>query len=469
MSWFKKEELLDRSTLLFSNKALISVIVPLVLQQVFAVLVGTIDTMMVAYTGEAAVSGVSLVNTLDTLLVIFFTAMVTGGSVVISQALGKKESQETHESAKQLLYISTAIAIVLAAVVVLLRRPLLYLLFGSVEVDVMHHAMGYFFFVALSFPALAIIESAGACFRSAGNTVISLAVSLVANLLNVCGNAIFIMVFDMGGAGAGLSTLIARVVAAIISLVLVHQKKRVVHVEQLLRYKPNPNVIRRILHIGVPNGLENTMFQFGRLLTQALIATMGTSVIAANSVALSISNFQYMTGTACSAAMITVVGRCIGAEEKRQATYYARKILAINYGLIWTVILGILLFLRPLIGLYDLSPESARLAQDLILFHCIVAGLIWPIGFMLPSSFRAAGDVRFTMVVSVASMWLFRVATAYPLALDSVSVFGLFTIPGFGMGIMGVWTAMFIDWVFRCSLFFIRHASGRWLRAKQSV
>ena len=260
MSWFKKEELLDRSTLLFSNKALISVIVPLVLQQVFAVLVGTIDTMMVAYTGEAAVSGVSLVNTLDTLLVIFFTAMVTGGSVVISQALGKKESQETHESAKQLLYISTAIAIVLAAVVVLLRRPLLYLLFGSVEVDVMHHAMGYFFFVALSFPALAIIESAGACFRSAGNTVISLAVSLVANLLNVCGNAIFIMVFDMGGAGAGLSTLIARVVAAIISLVLVHQKKRVVHVEQLLRYKPNPNVIRRILHIGVPNGLVSNLF-----------------------------------------------------------------------------------------------------------------------------------------------------------------------------------------------------------------
>ena len=192
-------------------------------------------------------------------------------------------------------------------------------------------------------------------------------------------------------------------------------------------------------------------------------------MIAANSVALTISNFQYMTGTACSAAMITVVGRCIGAEERRQAMYYSRKILAINYGLIWTVILGIVVFLRPLVGVYDLSPASSELAQDLIIRHCIVAGLIWPIGFMLPSSFRAAGDVRFTMVISVVSMWVFRVAIAYPLALDSVSVFGLFTIPGFGLGIMGVWTAMFIDWVFRCSLFLVRHVSGRWLRVKRLV
>ena len=270
----------------------------------------------------------------------------------------------------------------------------------------------------------------------------------------------------MGAAGAGLATLIARIVSAGVLLVFIHRKQYPVRIERLLSYKPNPRIIRQITHIGVPNGLENTLFQFGRLLTQTLVATMGTSVIAANSVGLTISGYQYMTGTTCSTVMIVVVGRCIGAQKLEQAKYYSRKILAINYGLLWTVILGSLIFLGPLVGMYDLSEASAELSKTLIIWHFIIAAMIWPLGFMLPSSFRAAGDVRFPMVISIASMWIFRIALAYFFALDSISVFGLFTIPGLGLGIMGVWGAMFVDWVFRCSVFLIHYLRGKWLKKR---
>lgn len=466
MFCLKKERIPAGEELLFSRKALIALTVPLLLQQVLEVLVGTVDSAMVAYTGEAAVSGVSLINTLDTVLIIFFTAMVGGGSVVVSQALGRKASDEVHESAKQLLYITFLISAVLTATVLLFRRPLLKLLFGNVETDVLNEALGYFFFVALSFPFLAISSSVSACFRSSGNSTIPLIVSIVANLLNVGGNAWFIMGLDMGAAGAGLGTLVARAVTTVIFLLLILQKKYPVHIDRLFHYRPNKKIIRQITRIGVPNGVENTMFQFGRLLTQTIVSAMGTSVIAANSVALTISNYQYMTGTACSTVMIAVVGRCIGAGKEGQAKHYSRKILAINYAMIWAVIAFILIFLDPLVGLYHLSDATAELSKNLIVRHVVFASVIWPLGFMLPSAFRAAGDVRFPMVISIFSMWVFRILFAYWMALDTVSVFGLFTVEGLGLGILGVWSAMFIDWIFRCAVFFLHWCRGKWLRAK---
>lgn len=466
MFFSKKEYSPKKEELLFSSKALMALIVPLLFQQVLEVLVGTIDSVMVAYTGEAAVSGVSLVNTMDVVLVLFFTAMVGGGSVVIAQALGRKEEKEIRESTKQLLYLTLFISIVLTIIVLIFRHSLLNLLFGDVEAAVMSEALGYFFYVALSFPALAISSSIGASFRAAGNSTIPLVVSIIANVINVGGNAWFIFGLGMGAAGAGLGTLIARTVSALILLVLIHRKKYPTHIEKLFHYKPDGKIIRRIAGIGIPNGVENTMFQFGRLLTQTLVATMGTSVIAANSVALTISNYQYMTGTACSTVMIAVVGRCIGANRNDQAKYYSRKILLINYALIWAVNLGTLIFLSPLVGMYNLSTASSELSKTMILWHITMASVIWPIGFMLPSAFRASGDVRFPMVISVTCMWIFRICSAYFLALDSVNVFGLFTTPGLGMGIYGVWVAMFIDWFVRTFIYILHYLRDKWLKPK---
>ncbi|MBO5270001.1 MAG: MATE family efflux transporter, partial [Clostridia bacterium] len=449
--------------MMFSRRELMKIVIPLIIQQILAVTVGMVDTMMVSAAGEAAVSGVSLVNSLDVLLVMAFTSLAAGGAVVVSQFLGQKNREATLSSAKQLLYASTGIAVLLTVIVLLLRVPLLNLLFGDVEPDVMQSAQGYFFFVALSFPLLAIENSCAALFRAMGNSMISMLASLGMNLVNVCGNALLIMHFGMGAAGAAIATLFARLCGAALLLVLIHNKKNEVYVERLFHYRPDFKIIKAILRIGVPNGIENSMFQFGKLLTQSLISSMGTAAIAANAVAHTLANFQYMPGTAFSNTMVTVVGRCIGAKEKEQAKYYARRLTAATYGCLWVVILLTFLFAKPIIGIYDLSAEGSELALRLILYHSVCAAVLWPTAFTLASSFRAASDVKFPLVVSMFSMWAFRVALSYVFATESVSVFGLFVIPGLGLGPIGVWIAMTVDWVFRAILFAIRHFSGKWL------
>ncbi len=467
MTLFKRSAQIPKNELLFSQKDLTKLIIPLLFHQILNVAVGTIDSMMVAYAGEEAVSGVSLVSTLDILLTLFFTSLVGGGAVVIAQTLGKKDSKSANDAAKQLLYITTAVSVVITVIVLAFRNPLLTLLFGKTEAAIMKNASEYFFYIVLSFPLVAMFESISACFRSAGNTFISLIVALIINFFNICGNAVLIIGMGMEAAGAAISTFIARFVGVAVLFFLILQKKHPVHIEKLFSYKPDMPTIRKILYVGVPNGIEGCMFQFGRLLTQALVSTLGTTAIAANAVGLTICNFQYITGTVCSTIMITVVGRCIGAGDKRQAKYYSRNVLAINYIILWIVILFTMVFLNPLVSAYNLSDASAELAKRLILYHAMFAAAIWPIGFMLPSAFRAANDVRFPMIVSTLSMWLFRVAGAYVVALDTVSVFGLFSFPGLGLGAMGVWIAMTVDWVFRVALYLFRYLSGRWLRSSR--
>ena len=451
---------------LFSRRDLFRLIVPLIIQQILSVTVGTVDSMMVSHAGEAAVSGVSLVNTLDTLLVLVFTSLVTGGSVVISQALGKKDLTHARASVKQLLYAATGIAALLTIVVLSLRRPLLSLLFGSVEADVMRSAEGYFFFVALSFPFLAIDSANAASFRAMGNSMVSLLVSLMMNVINIVGNALFIFVFEWGAVGAAVATLIARMAGATVLTILIHNRKNVLYIERLFHYRPDFKVIRSILHIGIPNGIENGMFQFGKLLTQTLVSTMPTAAIAANAVANTLANFQYMTGSSFSNSMVTVVGRCIGAKEKEQAKRYSRLMIALGYGALILVALITVIFARPLIAAYDISAESSSQAYSLIMYHTVCAVLVWPIAFILPSAFRAASDVRFPLMVSMFSMWFFRVALSYFFAPAAFTFLG-FTFTGLGMGVMGVWIAMTIDWAFRTALFLWRYLSGKWLTVKR--
>lgn len=450
------------SDMLFTKRDLLKITVPLIIQQVLAVTIGMVDTMMVSSAGEAAVSGVSLCTTLDILLINVFTALVSGGAVVIAQFLGKRDMDLVKDSSKQLLYATTGVAVLIMLIVLVVRVPLFNLLFGDVEADVMNSAQSYFFFIALSFPFLGLYDAGAALFRTMGNSMVSMLVSIFMNILNVIGNAILIMEFDMGAAGAAISTLVSRIIGAVIMTALLHNKKNVIHVEKLFHYRPNFGIIKSILRIGVPNGIENSMFQFGKLLTQSLISSMGTAMIAANAVGSTIVNFQYMPGGAIGAVMITVVGRCIGAQEKEQAKKYARILVTATYACLWVVVLGTWIFAEPLIGLYNLSPESADAAKTLILTHAACAAAIWPIAFTLPNAFRAASDVKFSMKISVFSMWVFRVALSYVFAKESISLFG-FTIPGLSMSVLGVWVAMYVDWVFRAILFVIRFISGKWL------
>ena len=449
--------------MLFSRKDLLKIVIPLIIQQVLAVLIGMIDSVMVSSVSEAAVSGVSLVGSLDMVLILLFSSLVAGGSVVVSQALGKGKRELVLNSSKQLIYVATAMALFVSVTVLIFRVPLLNLLFGDADADVMGHARKYFFFMALSFPFLAVENAGAALLRSMGKTGASMGISVFMNLLNVAGNALMIYVFHLEAMGAAVATLFARIVGAVISMILLHNKKNPVYVEKLFHYRPDFGVIKRILRIGVPSGVESCMFQFGKLMTQSLISSMGTTAIAGNAVAMSLVNFQYMPGTAIGLAIVTVVGRCIGAGELGQAKKYSRILLFSTYACLWFVNLTMVLLADPIIGIYHTSAETAGLIRFLLLTHSAVGSLIWPVAFTTPHIFRSASDVRFSMIVSVSSMWVFRVALGYVLSLESVSLFGL-EIPGLGFGVSGVWMAMYVDWVFRAVLFGIRYFTGRWIQ-----
>jgi len=435
----------------------------MMIQQVLSITVGTADSMMVASAGEAAVSGVSLVGTLDAVLVIAFSSLVTGGTVTVSHALGKKDRALTQECAKQLLYITCAISMVIALIVGIFRRPLLSMLFGTAEADVLLSANDYLRILVLSFPFLALYSSGAALFRTMGDTMTELRLAILSNVINIAGNALFIFGFHMGAAGAALATLLCRLVCAIIVVRKLHNPGRDICIHQLWHYRPDRAIIRKMLHIGVPHGIESSMFQVGRLATQVLISGMGTAAIAANSVALTLANYLYMPSSAIANAVITVVGRSWGAGEIQQSKKYARILLFWEYLCMWGMSLFLVILGRPIIGLYHLSAEGAQIAMELTIFHCICVSLIRPLGFNLPSVFKAVGDTRFTMVVSSLSMWIMRVGFSYVFALETVQVFGL-SLPGFGIGIMGVWVAMAGDWMVRGTLYTIRFLRDTWLK-----
>ena len=448
--------------MLFTKKDLIKITLPLILQQLLNVLVSTVDSIMVANVGEEAVSGIALVGSLDTVLITFFTALTTGGTVIISQFLGKKNARQVKEATKQTLYISTLAAAALAVTVLIFRVPMLNLLFGDAEPGVMYHARRYFFFIALSFPFLAIDGACGSALRAAGDSMTSMLVSFGMNLVNVAGNALLIYAIPLGAAGAAIATLAARVAGSIVLIAMLHTDRWPVKLERLFHYRPDWKIIRRILHIGVPNGIESCMFQFGRLMTQSLISGLGTVSIAANSIANTLANYQYLPGAAIGNASIAVIGRCVGAKETKQAKRYSRILLLTAYCCIWVIVLVTLLFGKAIIGAWKLSPESAALTFRLILLHSLAAAVIWPSGFVLPHMFRAASDVKFPMTVSITSMWVFRIALCFVLVPESIHLFGL-TVPGLGMGVIGVWIAMIIDWLVRAALYLWRFFSGRWL------
>ena len=437
--------------MLFTRKDLTRIFLPLLLEQILAVTVGMFDSMMVSSAGEAAVSGVSLVDSINILLSNIFAALATGGAVVCSQFLGRRDHEAARTSAKQLYYVVFFVSSAIMAIALLFRSSLLSLIFGRIEADVMGHAQIYFLFTALSYPFLAVYNGGAAIFRAIGNSKISLYVSLGMNAVNIAGNAILIYGLGLGAAGAAIATLFSRILGAIVMLVLSYNKENPIYVGKLFRVRLNFPIIRNILHIGVPSGMENGMFQFGKLLTQSLVSTFGTAAIAANAVAHTLSSFEYAAGGAVGLTMITVIGRCVGAGEKEQAKQYVKKLMGVAYAVMLAVALLLTLFAKPIIGVYKLSAESAALALTLIFLHNVFAATIWPLAFTLPNSFRAASDVRYPMIVSVLSMWIFRVACSYVFAL------------GLDMGVLGVWVSMMIDWVVRAILFVIRFCSGRWL------
>ncbi len=438
---------------LFSNQDLARLIGPLIIEQILAVTVGIMDTMMVSSAGEAATSGVSLVDMISNLIINIFAAVATGGAVVTSHHLGRGDRREARRSAGQLLVITALIAVVIMVFSIVCRRPLLNTLYRGIEADVMRNALIYLVISALSYPFLAVYNSCAALFRSMGNSRISMQVSIVMNLINVAGNAWFIFGMGWGVAGAALATLISRIVACVVLFVRLHNPGLEVCLERgWLRW--DGATIRRILHIGIPNGVENSIFQLGRVLVVSIIATFGTVQIAANAVANNFDGMGVLPGQAMNLAMITVIGQCVGAGDYDQAEYYAKKMMKITYLINSLCCACVILSLPLTLKLYNLSYETLKLSFFLILIHDGFAILMWPSAFTLANVLRASGDVRFPMVVSIASMIVFRIGLSYVIGI------------GMGLGAIGVWIAMVVDWIARMSCFIGRYMSGRWKEMK---
>ncbi len=435
---------------MFSRKDLLRLIIPLIIEQILAVTIGMADTIMVSSVGEAAVSGISLVDTINVLLINIFSALATGGAVVASQYLGRGDQENACKAAKQLVYTITAGALALTIIALVFRKPIIRFAFGSIEPDVMRNADTYLLLSAISYPFLAIYNGGAALYRSMNNSKISMLVSLLMNIINICGNAILIYIFDMGVAGAGTASFFSRAIAAVIMLVLLHKQSSPIHINRIYSPEFHPQMVKNILRIGVPNGLENGMFQIGKVLVQSLIASFGTISIAANAVANNFASIEVLPGSAIGLAMITVVGQCVGAKDYGQAKAYTVKLMKITYLTMGALNVLVLLLLNPLVNFYNLSPETSVLAKQLLIYHSICCIIIWPSSFTLPNSLRAANDVKFTMILSIISMWLCRIALSYLLASS------------FGLGVLGVWIAMTADWLVRATGFIWRFASGKW-------
>ena len=441
---------------LFTRQALVALLLPLIAEQALSVTIGLADTLMVSSVGEAAVSGVSLVDSFNTLMIQVMSALATGGAVVTSQYIGHREPKNAKAAAAQILFVLASFSLVVAAVVVVGRHAILRGIFGSIDADVMRYAETYFLLSALSYPFIGLYNAGAALFRAQGNSRISMLSSLVMNVINIGGNAVLIFGFGMGVLGAALASLVSRAVSCLVVLWLLQRPACPLRVDGLKALAPNGSLIRRILRVGIPAGIENGMFQIGKLSVSSLTSTLGTAAIAANAVANTASTFLNIPANAVGMAALTVVGQCLGAGEKEQAVYYSRRLLLTAYCGAWVMNLSAFLFAnRFAISLFNLSPEAQTMALQVMVWFNFVSLFFWPSSFTLPNILRAAGDARFTMAVSILSMWVFRVGFCYVMVL------------GFHGRLLSIWMGMFLDWVFRSLCFFVRFVRGRWM--EQSV
>lgn len=438
---------------IYSNAALRSLILPLVMEQLLAILVGMLDTVMISGVGEAAVSGVSLVDNINILVINIFAALATGGAVVAGHALGQKNQEQAGKSAWQmvlfLLYSSAAMTVLLLGA----HRVILRTIFGQVEEAVMTSAVTYLIITGLSICPLALYNGCAALFRAMGDSRTTMYISLLMNLINLVGNAILIFGFQMGVAGAAIATLIARTVAALLIFKLMFDEKREIHFRKRLTPRMDIPQVKKILYIGIPNGLENSLFQLGKILLLSLVSTFGTSAIAANAVCGTITNFNILPGMAINMALLSVASYCIGAGDFGQTRYYTRKLMRLTW-LCTSVVSLIMIIGAPLfLKIYHLTPETTTLALQVIRYHAIMCMVAWIPSFTLPNTLRAAGDVMWTMAIAIISMWVFRIGTAY------------FFSYVFHLGLIGIWIAMTIDWMFRAICYEFRYRGGKWERA----
>lgn len=443
---------IDRANLLFTGADLRRLVLPLIMEQLLNSVMGTADTMMVSRIGSAAISAVSLTDSINVLFIQVFTALAGGGTILCSQYLGQQNKEGCNRCARQLLLAILSLSAGIGAVCCIFRRPLLRLIFGTVEADVMSGALTYFFLTSLSFPFIAVFQAGSSFFRAGKNTRVPMTISMISNVMNIVGNALFIFVFGWGIFGAALSTLLSRVFCAVTVMYLLHKPNQPVVIDHYLDIRPDFGLIHKLLAIGIPSGIENGMFQFGKLAIQSSVSTLGTTAIAAQAMTAMLEGFNGICSMAIGMAMMTVIGQCIGAGRPEEARYNLLRITLWSEVVLIGNCLVIYLLTRPILFLAGLEQESARMCLWMMGWITVIKPLFWNFAFVPVYGMRAAGDVRFSMVVSSLTMWFCRVALA------------TWLIRGCGFGPIAVWIGMFADWGIRSIIFPCRFVSGKWLK-----
>lgn len=441
---------IEKSRMRFSNRDLIRLILPILVEQLLTMLVGIADTLMVSYAGEAAVSGVSLVNQLNNVFIFIFGAIASGGAVVASQYVGRQDRENGVTASGQLLMFTVLVSAAAMAVSIFFRTGLLRLLFGRVEADVMDACITYLTISALSFPALAVYNSISALFRSMGKTKAIMNVSIAMNIINVVGNAIGIFVLHAGVAGVAVPSLISRIFAAVVMLILSLDRKNSLYIQGRRVAAWDGKMLKRILNVAVPNGVENGLFQISKVALSSIVALFGTVEIAANGAAQSFWSMASLFCIAFGYAFVTVIGQCMGAGDVEAADYYNRKLLRITYlgSTLWNIL--ILVLTPPALMFFDLSDEAKHLVILLVLIHNVGNLLLCPLAFSLSNGLRAAGDIRYTMFASIFATVICRVFFSV--------LFGIWM----DMGVIGIALAMVCDWLIKAILVVARYRSGKW-------
>lgn len=441
---------------MFTNRMIRNLLIPVVLEQLLNSIMGTADTMMVSNVGSAAISAVSLVDSINVLVIQAFSALAAGGAIVCAQYIGQRNKEKANESARQVLLIITAISVAVSLICLVFQKPLLRLIFGSVEAEVMRASEIYFFYTALSFPFIAAYDSAASIFRAQDNTRGPMTISMISNVMNIAGNAIMIWVFHMGVAGAALSTLISRIFCAVVVLIQLRKERegQEIVVRDYFKIRPNWSMIKRILGIGIPSGVENSMFQLGKLAIQSTVSTLGTAAIAAQAMTNILENLNGIAAIGVGVGLMTIVGQCLGAGRKDEAVYYIKKLCVIAEIVVLTSCLIVFALTKPVTILGGMEKESADMCFHMVMWITIMKPLVWTMAFVPGYGLRAAGDVKFSMITSCCTMWACRFCLC------------VFLIRVMGFGPMGVWIGMFADWTVRSIIFTWRFHSRKWLQHK---
>ena len=437
---------------MFSNRDLRNLLIPLIIEQVLTSLMGIFDTLMVSNVGSEAISGVSLVDSINKLLIYMFSALTTGGTIVCAQYLGCKDKKSSDDAAQQMIFSSFLLSVIFTIVCVIFRSGLLSVIYGTVSPGVMEASEQYFFITAFTYPLLALFYAGSALYRAARNSKLPMIISVISNVINVVGNAILIFVFHMGVRGAAVSTLISCAFSAVFIMILLKRPGQPVDIGTPWTFRINMPMIKRVMTVGIPNGIENAMFQFGKLVVQSTVSTLGTAAMAANAIVISLELMTSIPSMAIGIGLTTVAGQCMGAGKPDEARFYTRKLT------IWALVVMIfvnwgIMALTPLVTkLGGLTDEVAEMTIFVMLVISIIKPFLWPSAFVPAYGMRAAGDVKYGLIVTTVSMWVFRV--------------GLTTIlcRFCGVGLIGIWCGYFVDWGVRGICFITRFRGDKWTK-----